>query len=121
MKLCWITITVKDMEKSLHFYQKVTGLDISRKLKSGPDMEITFLGSGETKVELICNKNAGDITSGNNISLGFEVDSLDQTLELLKKENIPLYSGPFQPMPSIKFFYVLDPDGVKIQFVENIK
>ena len=31
MKFCWVTINVKDMEKSLHFYQEVIGLNINRK------------------------------------------------------------------------------------------
>ena len=58
---------------------------------------------------------------GKDISLGFVVDSIEQMSEILKKKNIPIHSGPFQPNPSIKFMYMLDPNGIKIQFVENIK
>ncbi|HBE76529.1 MAG TPA: glyoxalase, partial [Firmicutes bacterium] len=28
--------------------------------------------------------------------------------------------GPFQPNPHIKFFFVKDPDGFSVQFVENM-
>jgi len=121
MKFCWVTINVKDMERSLSFYQDLLGLEIKRKMNPSPDMEIIFLGSGETQVELICNKKAGDIVAGQDISLGFEVESLDKFSEVLKARNIPIHSGPFQPNPHIKFLYILDPDGVKIQLVENIK
>lgn len=120
MKFCWVTINVKDMEKSLQFYQEVIGLNINRRIKPNPDMEIIFLGSGETQIELIYNKEANDITIGKDISLGFVVDSIEQIVEILKKKNIPIHSGPFQPNPSIKFIYILDPNGVKIQFVEKI-
>lgn len=120
MKFCWVTINVKDMEKSLQFYQEVIGLNINRRIKPNPDMEIIFLGSGETQIELIYNKEANDVTIGKDISLGFVVDSIEQIAEILKKKNIPIHSGPFQPNPSIKFIYILDPNGVKIQFVENI-
>ena len=121
MKFCWVTINVRDLEKSLHFYQEIIGLDLNRRMKPNPDMEIIFLGSGETQVELIYNKKADDITVGKDISLGFIVDSIERMSEILKKKNIPIHSGPFQPNPSIKFLYILDPNGIKIQLVENIK
>ena len=121
MKFCWTTITVKDMEKSLRFYQDVVGLPVTKKMKPNPDMEIMFLGAGDTQVELIYNAKIRDIGFGQDISLGFTVESIEQITELLKTKNIPIHSGPFQPNPHIKFIYVLDPNGVKIQFVENIK
>jgi lactoylglutathione lyase len=121
MKFCWTTITVKDMDKSLRFYQDVVGLPVTKKMKPNPDMEIVFLGDGDTQVELIYNAKISDIGFGKDISLGFTVESIEQVTELLKTKNIPIHSGPFQPNPYIKFIYVLDPNGVKIQFVENIK
>lgn len=121
MKFCWTTINVKDMEQSLQFYQEIIGLNLNRKMKAGPGMELAFLGTGETQVELIWNSKAGAVSFGSDISLGFEVDSLDKTIEFLKIRNIPIHSGPFQPNPSVKFIHVLDPNGLRIQFVENIK
>ena len=121
MEFCWVTINVKDMEKSLDFYQEIIGLNVNRRMKPNPDMEIIFLGSGETQIELIYNKKVDDITIEKDICLGFVVDSIERMSEVLKKKNIPIHSGPFQPNPSIKFLYILDPNGVKIQFVENIK
>ena len=109
------------MEKSLHFYQEIIGLNINRKIKPNTDKEIIFLGSSETQIELIYNTKVDNIAVGKDISLGFVVDSIEQIREILKKKNIPIHSGPFQPNPSIKFIYILDPNGVKIQFVENVK
>jgi len=121
MKFCWVTINVKDLERSLSFYRDIIGLPVGRKMKPNPDMEIVFLGSGETQVELICGKKAGPVHVGKDISLGFEVESIDKFSEVLKEQNIPVNSGPFQPNPFVKFLYLLDPDGVKIQLVENIR
>ena len=109
------------MEKSLHFYQEIIGLNINRRIKPNTDKEIIFLGSSETQIELIYNTKVDNIAVGKDISLGFVVDSIEQIREILKKKNIPIHSGPFQPNPSIKFIYILDPNGVKIQFVENVK
>ena len=120
MKFCWTTLTVKNMEESLKFYQEIVGLRVDRKLKAGPGMEIVVLGDGETKIELIYNEKSKDISIGQDISLGFEVDSLDEMMATVKEKDIDIHSGPFQPSPHIKFFHVLDPNGLTIQFVENI-
>jgi len=119
MNFCWVTIHTRDIKKSLHFYQEIIGLKINRRFKPDNDSEIVFLGAGETQIELIYNAKAHNTVIGEGISLGFEVDSIDQIKEVLKRNNIPIHSGPFQPNPSIKFIYVLDPNQIKIQFVEN--
>jgi lactoylglutathione lyase len=120
MKFCWTTIIVKNLEESLKFYQEIVGLKVSRKFNGGPDVEIAFLGEGGTDVELMCNKANKEFNVGKDISLGFEVDSLDEMITFVKGKGIDVHSGPFQPNPHIKFFYVMDPNGVKIQFVENM-
>jgi lactoylglutathione lyase len=85
-------------------------------------MEIAFLGDEETKIELICNKNLkSTMDAGKAISLGFKVDSVDDKIEFIKKIGIDIKSGPIQPNPSLKYFFVLDPNGVKIQFVEQLE
>jgi lactoylglutathione lyase len=120
MKFCWATINVSDLERSLAFYQNVVGLKLKRKMEPNPEMKLAFLGEGDTQLELIFNKNTAEIDFGNNISLGFIVESLSRFSEELEVKNIGIHSGPFQPNPHIRFLYVLDPDGLKIQFVENI-
>lgn len=120
MTYCWTTITVSDLKKSLAFYQDIIGLKIARRMQPNPDMEIVFLGEGETQLELIWNKASKDVSFGVDISLGFVVESLEKFSSLLLKNNIPVHSGPFQPNPFIKFLYIEDPDGLKIQLVENI-
>lgn len=120
MKFCWTTIMVTDMEKSLSFYQEIVGLPVVRRVNAWPAADIAFLGEGETKVELICNKGTNTVNLGQDISLGFEVESLDDMLAFVKEKGVKIHSGPFQPNPRIKFFYVTDPDGLKIQFAQNM-
>jgi len=121
MSFCWTTIYVKDMKESLEFYEEVVGLKLNRRFAAGPEMEIGFLGEGETQVELICHKNNVDINFSENISLGFKVNSVDEKMDFIKKRGLEIHSGPFKPNPSTIFFYILDPNGLKIQFVEDIK
>lgn len=120
MKLCWSTLTVKNMEDSLKFYQEIIGLPVMKRYQAGPGVEIAFLGDGETKIELICRRTENEVDIGQDISWGFEVSSLDDMLTLVKKRGIAVSGGPFQPSPHVKFFFFLDPNGMKIQFVENM-
>lgn len=120
MKFCWSTLMVKNMEESLKFYKEIVGLEVDRIFNAGPGVEIVFLGGGETKIELICNEASKEVSFGQDISLGFEVNSVDETIALVKEKGIDIHSGPFQPNPHTKFFFVLDPNGLKIQFIENI-
>lgn len=120
MKLSWVTLFVKKLEESLRFYQEIVGLNLVEKFNAGPGVEIAFLGNGETKIELIHNEAIKEVNLGENISLGFEVDSLDKIMAFVKEKGINIHSGPFQPNPHIKFFFIMDPNGLKIQFAEHI-
>jgi lactoylglutathione lyase len=119
MDFCWCTITVKNMAESLKFYQEIVGLPLMNIFTGGQETEIAFLGVGETQVELICHGSGAEPNIGTDISLGFMVKSLDQMLAFVKEKGIAIQAGPFQPSPTTRFFYILDPNGLKIQFVES--
>lgn len=121
MLFCWVTLHVKNMEESLEFYEEIVGLKVKQKFEAGPDMEIAFLGEGETQVELIYNKKGNDVSFDESISLGFKVNSVDEKMRFIKEKGLEVHSGPFKPNPSTSFFFVLDPNGLKIQFVEANK
>lgn len=119
MKFCWSTITVNDMEASLSFYRELVGLPLDRRFAAG-GAEIAFLGEGGTQVELICDKSRPAPGKVEGISLGFAVPSLDEMMKRAGEKGIEIESGPFQPSPQVRFFFVKDPNGVSIQFVETL-
>ena len=121
MKMCWVTINVKDLEQSLQFYTETVGLTVDRRINPMPGTEIVFLKAGETEVELIKNDKNPSPQFSKDISLGFVVDSVDERKSELEELDGLKIEGPFQPNPRVKFFYIEDPNGVKIQFVENVK
>ena len=121
MKNLWTTIYVKNMDESVKFYTQVLSLEIEDRKKINEDLEITFLCRGETKFELISNRNIKNISYSGNSSTGFSIESVDQYIEYLKEKNIQVAEGPFKPSPFIKFFFIFDPDGYRIQLVEQIK
>lgn len=119
MKFCWATIRIKNLKESLYFYEEIVGLKTQKILEMGQGKTIVFLGQGETKLEMIYNEKHKDIDFGESISLGFQVESVDEKVEFIKEKGLDIHSGPFSPAPNTKFFFVMDPNGLKIQFVEN--
>ncbi|MGI5891832.1 MAG: VOC family protein [Bacillota bacterium] len=124
MNFCWTTMTINDMEESLAFYEGVLGLIVQRRFSPNDNIEIAFLGqAGQAQVELICNKHLADKLKenphrGSGISLGFQVDSLNDALELVKEKGIAILRGPIRVNPTTQFFFVNDPNGYEIQLVE---
>ena len=119
MKFLWTTIHVKDMDASLKFYQDIVGLELRRRFNSGPSMELAFLGTGETEIELICAEH--DIHPGNivGISIGFSIENADDFRKILVDMGL-VVSDMIKPNPMMQFFYVKDADGVNVQFVHHL-
>jgi lactoylglutathione lyase len=118
MQFLWTTLSVSDFEKSLKFYQEVVGLPLQHRMDP-PGMHIAFLGEGDTAVELIYDSKRPQVDLKAPISMGFKVENLAATMEAFQARGIKIDGGPFKPNPGIQFFYVRDPDGMNIQFVEQ--
>lgn len=119
MSYLWTTINVNDLDASLNFYQEIVGLPLNVRFAAGPETEIAFLGCEGTTVELIFNKEAEAAAIGKGISLGFSVPSLEEKISFLKERGITLESEILSPNPHTRFFFIQDPDGLRIQFVEQ--
>lgn len=119
MKLIFATIHVKNLEDSIRFYESVIGMKLARRFSGGPKVEIAFLSDGPTEIELICDKNAEHTGCAGGPSLGFSVENLDLAMEQMKDQNVKIASGPFQPNPSTRFFFIQDPNGVSLEIIEQ--
>jgi len=118
MKYCWTTLHVKNIDQSVKFYQEIVGLPVTRSFDNPQGDKFVFLGDSGTQLELIQDVN-GIYQVGDAITLGFSVGSLDETMQYIRDNGIEIYSGPFQPNDHIRFFYVKDPDGIRIQFSQS--
>lgn len=118
MKLLHNTIYVNDLNESMKFYEDILGLKLSKKFSAGPN-DIAFFDAGGAEIELIKSKKYDEISHSEYISFGFNVTSIDSTIEKFKEKGISIHSGPFQPNPNTKFFFIQDPNGVLIQLVEQ--
>ena len=115
MAFLWCTVRVKDLERSVKFYEDVVGLKVVRRLP-GPHGDIVFLGAGgETLLELMGgrSKNVDE-----DISIGFSTGDLDALTKELHARGVKIHSGRFA-CAGVHFLFVQDPDGLKVQFVEQ--
>lgn len=120
MKFCWTTLHVTNIEKSLVFYQDFLKLPLLQRFRPSDGIEIAFLGKGETQVELIHYTEQQKVTPTSDISLGFEVSSLDDMEDRMKIFGYEKNSERIQPNPHLQFLFLQDPDGFTIQLVEKI-
>ncbi len=119
MNLCWVTLQVSDLDRAVDFYHGVLGLRIDHRIHHD-ETDIVMLGEEDgPKVELVHSGKVPPSARGVGISLGLQVESLDDILESLKNKGVAIASGPFSPTPHVRFFYVDDPDGFAVQLVEG--
>ena len=106
MKLGYITVMVRDLERSLTFYQELAQLQVMRRFRPGPG-EIAFLanGAGETMLELVAIPDAEHVcTRGLVVSFAAE-----GSLEGLRQKAAELGYEPSE---------IVDhpPDGITVEF-----
>ncbi|MBY9082109.1 VOC family protein [Paenibacillus sp. HN-1] len=120
LSLNWITLRVRDLEASLNFYHGILKLPLQNRFESR-GKQIAMLGREEQpKIELIQGSEPV-LKPECGVSVGFEVESLDDAMEYLNNLGIPIARGPIAPNPRLRFFYVLDPDGFEVQLAEHSK
>lgn len=114
MKFSLATIYVKDMDKSLYFYNELLQLPLIGRHKMGPNAELAFLGiEGDANLELIAN---GKDNEYKGFSIGFTVENLDETLKLLEENGHPLIKE-INPSPDMRLCFVNGPDGEEVELM----
>ena len=122
MHICWVTINVSDIEKSIEFYRDLAGMKLARRMQPAPGVDIAFMEApgGGAEIELMKNDRNPPPVHGNDIFMGLSIESVDDKLDELKNNGFTDIDGPYQPVPFTRFFFIHDPDGVRLQFVESI-
>ncbi|MBU5354008.1 VOC family protein [Paenibacillus barcinonensis] len=120
--LNWITLRVRNLDASIHFYHHLLGMLVQRRFESrGRQIAMLGLGlTGETLLELI-EGSEQVLQPEAGISIGYEVADLDIAMERLTEMHIPLLRGPVQPNSRLRFIYIADPDGFEVQLAEHLE
>lgn len=114
MNIKHVTLRVKNLEKSIEFYEKITELEVSRRFTSGT-AELAFMAdkNGGTEIELL-HIPEGQTFEGKGMFICFETDKLEEMHKIAQDKQLNP-SGIQDPDDGTQYFYVYDPDGVSIQ------
>ena len=134
-----VGITVTDLDASRVFYVEVVGMQVVVPSfrtggqwfdvlteNSGAVIDAAMLSAGGTTVQLVQYHEGGEpdaVTGHNrvgNLHLSIDVDDVDAKYAQLK-DRPGLHPTPvvWLPIDGFKSFYVRDPDGVPVEFLES--
>ncbi|MDV4151969.1 VOC family protein [Clostridium sp. AL.422] len=121
MIINWITIKVKDYEKSKEFYRDFLGMKTEKEFSPNEDMSIAFFSAENgVKIELIYYNNLKlEDSLNSNVSIGICPSNYDEILMKSKEKNI-ITNGPIILGGNMECFFVSDPNGVGIQIIKII-
>ncbi|TGL87653.1 lactoylglutathione lyase [Leptospira congkakensis] len=123
MKYLHTMIRVKDLDKALHFFVDILGLQITRR-NEHPEGKFTlvFLSTGEVdapEVELTYNwDQAEPYTTGRNFGhLAYEVDNIYETCEKIQKMGVTINRPPRDG----RMAFIRSPDLISIELLQKGK
>jgi lactoylglutathione lyase len=124
-KLIHTMIRVKDLDASLRFYDEVFDLQIAHRLDF-PDFSLVYLRNAENDAEIELTWNQGretPYTHGDGYGHVAVVvpDVTARHAELTAAGYAPLPVKEFKDGDTLlaRFFFILDPDGYKIEVLEH--
>jgi len=106
-----VILAVKDMNKSVEFYNKILGLPIKRVRDNWVDL-------GQTGALLSLHPASAELVTPNDmIMIGFVVGDVSSVIDELKSKNVKIHRD-MQDKSSGKNAIILDPDGYMISLFE---
>jgi glyoxylase I family protein len=120
-----ISIICSDYEKSKDFYTNILGLDIIRETyrKGRQSFKLDLSLNGLYIIELFSFPSPPARPSRPEATglrhLAFEVDDLNDTIEILRKHQITAEEIRIDELTGKRFTFIADPDDLPIEFYEK--
>jgi catechol 2,3-dioxygenase-like lactoylglutathione lyase family enzyme len=125
-----VAVTASNFERSLEFYQKLGFKVLVKRDVPEKQKRIALLDNGHFKLELFWYADTRDDpetrdTMGNNVHdvgakhFALRVDSMEEIRAKLKELGIPMETEPAPGDTGYDFFFIRDPDGIWIEFVQD--
>ncbi|MCX6137785.1 MAG: VOC family protein [Ignavibacteriales bacterium] len=112
-----VSLTVKDIAKSLAWYQDVLGFTIDRKIEREGVLRSAALTAGEVRISINQDDGAKGWTriKGEGFSLRITTDqNVDEIAARIKEHGGTLDSEPADMPWGVRLFRLKDPDGYKL-------
>jgi len=115
---------VSDLDESAGFYQKVFGLEVTRKHESPRGSKLVFLSvpNSDEEIELTYFPGSGPVVVQEDLMhLAFEVESMSVFQTHVESLGLSLSDGPTNSSSGSTFAFVDAPDGYEIEIIEKPK
>lgn len=115
---------VSDLDESAGFYQKVFGLEVTRKHESPRGSKLVFLSvpNSDEEIELTYFPGSGPVVVQEDLMhLAFEVESMSVFQNHVESLGLSLSDGPTSSSSGSTFAFVDAPDGYEIEVIEKPK
>lgn len=123
-KLLHTRYRVHDLDKTVHFYREVLGLEEVRRSTSGRGSELVFFKApGSEELIEICKYDAsGPVQVGPDLThLAFEVEDLAAFAAHAEKLGYPLSDGPHTTSSGSIIAFIDAPEGYEVELIQPAK
>jgi lactoylglutathione lyase len=121
-KLLHTRMRVSDMDRTIDFYTRVLGLEVIERKTSPRGSHLAFLRTpnSEELIELCSFPPSGPVRVQEDlVHLAFQVDSLDDTMEALRRLGVRITDGPTTTSSGSRFIFIDAPDGYEVELIER--
>jgi lactoylglutathione lyase len=110
-------INVRDLEKSIKFYEDNLGLKVVRRIEPAEgDFRIAFLenenSSHQLELTWLRDKTGSYNLGDNEIHLAFRADDIKAAYDFHKKQGVVIFENP-----DMGIYFIVDPDGYWMEII----
>lgn len=120
-KLLHTRYRVTDLEKTVHFYSQVLGLEEVKRSTSGRGSQLVFFKApgSEELIEICKFDESGPVQVGPDLThLAFEVEDLDAFAKHSAALGYPLSDGPHKSSSGSAIAFIDAPEGYEVELIQ---
>ena len=113
---------VDDLDKTVEFYEKVFGLQVTRRHESPRGSKLVFLAvpNSEEEIEITYFPGSGPVQVQEDLMhLAFEVQSMDEFADHIERIGYSFSDGPTRSSSGSVFAFVDAPEGYEVEVIEK--
>ena len=113
---------VDDLDETVAFYEKVFGLEVSRRHESPRGSKLVFLAvpNSEEEIEITYYPGSGSVQVQEDLMhLAFEVESMEAFAQHLQQVGYSFSDGPTKSSSGSVFAFVDAPEGYEVEVIEK--
>ena len=121
-KLLHTRYRVEDLEKTVHFYKEVLGLEETRRHTSPRGSQLVFFRApgSEEEIEICKFDQSGPVKVGPDVThVAFEVEDLEAFAKHAASKGYPLSDGPTPTSTGSVIAFLDAPEGYEVELIQR--